>query len=135
MDNIFQRHAPIKSLKTLPEENYETDAGNNNEPILNYISKFKNHPSIKVIKSRKKEEQTFNFNYFSYEEVLNEIRKLQTAKSIQQNNILTKILKENSEVFARHFHENINFCIENSILPYENPVLKLADITSAFKKK
>ena len=49
---------------------------NDNELILNSINKFKNHPSIKIIKSRKKQEQTFTFNYVSYEEVLNEIRKL-----------------------------------------------------------
>ena len=66
----------VSSLEILPKENYETDVGNDNEPILNYINKFKNHPSIKVIKSRKKEEQTFNFSHNSYEEVLNEIRKL-----------------------------------------------------------
>ena len=72
-----------KILKISPKENYETDVANDNEPILNYISKFKNHPSIKVIESRKKEKQTFNFNYVSYEEVLNEIRKLQTTKTIQ----------------------------------------------------
>ena len=66
----------VPSLKISPKENYKTDAGNDNEPILNYINKFKNHPSIKVIKSRKKEEQTFTFNYVSYEEVLNKIRKL-----------------------------------------------------------
>ena len=36
------------------------------------------------MKSRKKEEQTFTFNYVSYEEVLNEIRKLQTATTTQQ---------------------------------------------------
>ena len=53
----------VPSLKILPKENYETDVGNDNEPILIYI-KFKNHPSIKVIKSRKKEEQTFTFNCF-----------------------------------------------------------------------
>ena len=46
----------VPSLKISPKENYETDAGNDNEAILNYINKFKNHPSIKVIKSRKKEE-------------------------------------------------------------------------------
>ena len=63
---------------------------NDNEPILNYIDKFKNHPSIKVIKSRKKEEQTFTFSYVSYEEVLNEIMKLQTTKTRQQNDIPTK---------------------------------------------
>ena len=122
----------VPSLKISPKENYKTDVGNDNEQILNYINKFKNHPSIKVIKSRKKEEQTFTFNYVSYEEVLNEIRKLQTTKTTQQNDIPTKILKENSEVFARYFHKNINFCIENSIFPSD---LKVADVTPAFKKK
>ena len=94
----------VPSLEISPEENYETDVENDNEPILNYMNKFKNHPSIKVIKSRKKEEQTFTFSYVSYEEVLNEIRKLQTTKTTQQNDIPTKILKENLEVFARYFH-------------------------------
>ena len=51
----------VPSLKISPKENYETDIGNNNKPTLNYINTFKNHPSIKVIKSRKKEEQTFTF--------------------------------------------------------------------------
>ena len=51
---------------------------------------------------------------------------------LEQNYIPTKILKENSEVFARHFHESIIF-FENSIFPSENPVLKV--VTSAFKKK
>ena len=105
----------VPSLNISPKENYKTDVENDNEPILNYINKFKNHPSIKVIKSRKKEEQTFSFNYVSYEEVLNEISKLQTATTIQQNDIPTKILKEKSEMFAIYFHKNINFCIENSI--------------------
>ena len=40
----------VPSLKISPKENYETDFGNDNEPFLNYINKFKNHPSIKVIK-------------------------------------------------------------------------------------
>ena len=96
----------VASLKILPKENYETDVGNDSKPTLNYISKFKNHPSIKVIKSRKKEEQSFTFSYVSYEEVLNEIRKLQTTKTTQQNDISTKTLKENSEVFPRYFHKN-----------------------------
>ena len=44
----------ILSLKTSPKGNYETEVGNENEPILNYIDKVKKHSSIKVIKSRKK---------------------------------------------------------------------------------
>ena len=117
----------VPRLKISPKENYETDVGNDNEPILNYINKFKNHPSIKVIKSRKKEEQTFTFSYVSYEKVLNEIRKLQTTKTTRQNHIPTKILKENSELSAGYFHKNITFCIENSIFP--------SDLKVAFKKK
>ena len=97
----------VASLKISPKENYETDVRNDNKLILNYINKFKSHLIIKIIKSRKKEEQTFIFNYVSYEEVLKKIRKLQTMKTSQQNDIPTKILKENSEVFARYFHENI----------------------------
>ena len=50
----------------------------------------------------------------------------------QQNDIPTKILKENSEVFARYIHKNIHFCIENSIFPFD---LKVADVTPVFKKK
>ena len=39
----------LKSVKISPKENYETDVGNNNKPILNYINKFKNHPSFKLL--------------------------------------------------------------------------------------
>ena len=35
-------------------------------------------------------------------------------------------------MFARYFHRNINFCIENSIFP---SYVKVADVTPAFKKK
>ena len=114
----------------MPREKYETDVGNYSNLILNYIDKFKYHPSIKVIKSRKQEDQILN--YVAYEEVLNEISKLQTAKRIQRNDVPTKNLKENSEVFPRYFHENINFCDENSIFPSD---LKITDVTPVFKKK
>ena len=36
-------------LTISPKENCETDVGNGNELILNYINKFKNNPRIKVI--------------------------------------------------------------------------------------
>ena len=97
----------ILSLKTSPKGNYETEVGNENEPILNYIDKVKKHSSIKVIKSRKKEKQ----NHVCYKEVLNEIRKLKTATTMQQNDFQTEILKENYEVFARSFQKNIIFVL------------------------
>ena len=62
--------------------------------ILNYDNKFKKYLSIKVIKLRKKEEQIFTFNYNPYDEVLNKVMKLQTAKTIQQNDSPTNILEK-----------------------------------------
>ena len=50
----------------------------------------------------------------------------------KQNDIPTKVLKENSKVFVRYFHKNIIFCIENSIFPSD---LKVADVTPDLKKK
>ena len=81
---------------------------------------------------KKKEEQTFTFNHVSYEEVINKIRKLETATTIQKNDIPTKIVNEYSEVLARYLHKNISLCTENSIFPSD---LNVADVTPAFKKK
>ena len=67
-----------------------------------------------------------------YDDVLRKIRNLDPSKSSQQTDIPTKILKYNSEYFAGYFHENINFCFENSYLPSG---LKFADVTPAYKKK
>ena len=39
----------VPSLKMSPKENYDADVENDNELIINYISKFKNH-NYKIIK-------------------------------------------------------------------------------------
>ena len=53
-------------------------------------------------------------------------------KESQQSDIPTKILMENCEYFAFHFHENINHCFDKSLLfPLD---LKLVDVASAYKK-
>ena len=120
----------VPSLKILPKENYEAEKGNNNGSILNYINKFRNHPSIKLIKSIKRK-ANFNFSYVSHQEVLNKNKNLQSAKTTQQNDIPVKIVKETSEVLARYFMKT-NLCIE---YPISITYLKLADVNPAFKKK
>ena len=54
------------------------------------------------------------------------------TESIQQSDISTKNLKENSEVSTRYSHESINLCIENLIFSSD---LRVANVTPAFKKK
>ena len=57
---------------------------------------------------------------------------LDTAKTSQQSDVPTKILKRNSEYFAGYFCGNINQCISKSMFP---PDLKLADVTPVYKNK
>ena len=71
------------------------------------MNKFKNHQSIRLMKSKKRQKKFILFIFFSYEKVLNENNSLHTAKTIQQNNIPKKTMEENSKVFAQYFHENI----------------------------
>ena len=62
------------------------------------------------------------------------LTKLGNYKLLQRhsnNDIPTKILKENSEVFARYFHKNTNFWIENSIFPSD---LKLPMLSQLSKR-
>ena len=56
---------------------------------------------------------------------------MQTAKTTRTS-LQEKVVKEISEVFARYFHKNINFCIKNSVFPFE---LKVAAVTSVYKMK
>ena len=115
-----------------------TDHGNDNDfiatndEVTNAVNNFKNHSSIIMIKSKKKNDQSFSFGPVTYDDVLKKINTLDTEKVSQQSDIPTKILKQNSDYFAEYFYENINQCISKSIFPSD---LKLADVTPVYKKK
>ena len=57
------------------------------------------------------------------------IKALDSSKSSQKDNILTKIIKENVDIMSNIFHENINF--SESFFPDD---LKRAEVISFFKK-
>ena len=102
------------------------------DPISNSIEKFSNHPSIIRIKEKNQFQKGFSFSKITYDDILNKIKNLDTAKTSQQTDIPTKVLKCNSEYFAKYFYSNINFCIENSEFPSD---LKVADVIPVYKKK
>ena len=59
-------------------------------------------------------------------------RYINTAKTSQQSDIPTKILKQNSDCFAEYVCGNTNQCILTTVFL---PDLKLADLTPVYKKK
>ena len=122
----------VPNLKISMENNFDTEFVKTENPVLNAVNIYKNNPSVIMIKEKIKPIEKFSFFSVQYDDVLRKIRNLDPSKSSQLTDIQTKILNYNSEYFAGYFHENINFCFENSCLPSD---LKFADVTPAYKKK
>ena len=123
----------IPNLKKPTNHNYDTDFLVTNELVANALNKFRNHPSIIMIKNKRKTDKCFSFGPVTYDDILKKkTNNLDTAKASQQSDIPTKILKQNSDYFAGYFCGNINQCISKSMFP---PDLKLADVTPVYKNK
>ena len=84
------------------------DGGNRNcrqtvDQVANSLNMFRNHPSIIMIKKKRKADQCFSFSPVTYEDILKKTNNLGTAKASQQSDVPTKILKQNSDNFAGYF--------------------------------
>ena len=99
-------------------------------PVFKAILKDKNHPSILAIQKYSKS-KTFHFEKVNIGEVGKEILKLDKTKASQKINIPTRIIKENTDVFAEFLWTSTNSAIKSlGFLPS----LKLADVTPVHKK-
>ena len=122
----------VKNLK-IPEK-----FANNNlprilskHPTLNAIMKYKNHPSMDVIKKISHGLSSFYFSHIDKKTVLNEIKKLKLSKAVQDSDIPVKILKENSDFFAEYIYLQFNEAVDSSKFA---DFFKYADITAGFKQ-
>ena len=98
--------------------------------ISGIIERYKDHPSINLIKS--KNSCLASFTPVSIEEVKRAIESLDPKKAAQEKNIHTNILKQNSDFFAFHVQRDINASISTSKFPND---LKEADVIPVYKKK
>ena len=103
------------------------------DPVLNAIKKFENHPSILEIKKQIPSDVafTFSFSKVNLTEIINEIKNLDESKATQSNDIPTKVIKENYDIFAAFITENFNKMIEDSVFPDS---LKQTKVTPVYKK-
>ena len=121
----------VPNLKILVENNIDHNFTETDDLVLNAINKFKNHPSIIMIKRKNNPCGSFSFSSVQYDDILKKAKNLDTAKASQESDIPTKIIKTNCEFLAQYFCENIIYCICHSILPFN---LKSGDVTPVFKK-
>ena len=68
------------------------------------IKKYKKHSSIKAIASISKN-NNFILEKVSYEEILHEIKELDTRKACQDTEVPSKIIKMNSDIFADFLYQ------------------------------
>ena len=99
------------------------------DSILSVLNTFKNHPSIKNIKS-KKLNSIFSFEKTYTDVVMKVINNLNVAKTCQVNDIPTKIIKINKDIFANFITDHFKYCIANVEYPDE---LKQADVIPVHK--
>ena len=61
------------NLKIPTNHNYDTDFLATNDQVANALSKFRNHPSIIMIKSKRKTDQCFSFGPVTYDNIFKKI--------------------------------------------------------------
>ena len=122
----------VKSLNIKPRNLSLEDTTNLSNPVEIAIKKFQNHPSVQVIRENINLNQEFFFKQVEVDEILKEIRNLDSNKNGTFQNIPSNRLKEMSEVPAPFLTNVWNIEIVSQHKFSDN--LKLADVTPVFKK-
>ena len=128
-NNFFSETVPNLNITTNSE--ILTDTSLIDDPVLKAIKKYEKHPSIKMIKEKMEQSKTFTFKKPNRAEIEKNVRNLDISKACQENDIPTKIIKENFEIFAEFIESNFSYNIEESEFPDR---LKMADIKPIYKK-
>ena len=74
-----------------------------NDPVLNAIENFSHHASVLKIKEARDSTDCFSFKLVFIEDICKEIRALDASKAAQSDDITTKIIKNNSDIFSKIF--------------------------------
>ena len=130
LNNYFSN--VVKNLK-IPEK-FVTDSlpqSLSRHPTLNAILKYKNHPSMRVIKRFSQRFSSFYFSHVDKNTVLKEIKKLNLNKAVQDSDIPVKNLKESSDIFADYIYLQFNEAVDSSKFA---DFFKSADTSAAFKQ-
>ena len=120
----------VKNLNITVGGDILCEANNRKDPVLKAIQKYKKHPSVEAIAGLYKNDN-FILEEVSYEEMLHEIKQLDTRKACQDTDVPSKIVKMNSDIFADFLHQNFNHVIATSVFPQN---FKNANVTPVFKK-
>ena len=100
----------VTKLNIPPYKPFKDNFIISNDPILNIVEKYKNHPSILKISEVISPESSFAFNPIDISTVIKEIYCLNVSKACPMDSIPAKILIENMNVFGPKVLIDLNNC-------------------------
>ena len=121
----------ITTLGILQYNEMEPMSHNIGDPLMKANMKYRFHLSIVAIEKNRNLGLSFSFSQVKHNETKKEINNLKTNKTMQSTNILTKLIKENFDIFGDFIFGNYNHYVSYSIFPN---YLKNAIIAPANKK-
>ena len=102
------------------------------DPLDIALTKYKSHPSVKLIKETVQVEHRFEFQHVSLQEVVVQLHKLNPKTSCPVGSLPTRLLKEHFDVFGVELQNLINASLNTGVFPDE---LKMGEISSLFKSE
>ena len=122
----------VSSLDIIENKSLLTETENLEDPVEIAIKKFESHRSVLSIKETININEPFQFSEITPQDILSEINNCDNKKVGSYKNILTKILKESSEISCEYMTKIWN---EQTIMQKSFPnELRLADITTILKR-
>ena len=113
LNNFFS--TIIQNLKIPQYKEQDPISVSISDPVMRAVIKYRAHPSIIAIKENCNSSTRFNFSFVDKEDILKEIKNLKANKATQNTDIPTKLIKENSDIFADFIFENLNDSISQSV--------------------
>ena len=110
----------VPNLGTKVDERYLCDASNISDPIEKAIQKYKNHPSISIIKkmvSTVDKNNKFSFEPITADDISQQIKRLDINKATQESDIPTKLVKRFDNLIVDYLQENFNNCLKKGTFP------------------
>ena len=96
--------------------------------ILRIIKQYKNHPSIIAVNNQNMD-RGFSFKEITKSEINLDILNLDSSKVCQVSDLLTKIIKANSDISTEFIHKELNRGLELGNFPC---TMKLANVTPVY---
>ena len=100
------------------------------DPVEIAIKKYSSHPSINLISENRNPFHYFALSFVTNSRVSAKLRELKVNKASPISSILSKILKENSDIFTGILEELFNASSVDGAFPFE---LKRCEVASVFK--